>query len=164
MIGIVNYGSGNVQAIANIYNRTNILQYAYTGGRQGTINKGIINGIKNSWCIKPIALETLDFKFNVPWKIILKTRITSISSPVIEFCIDPLSDALGDNVGRYIIQFGNELGSEFGRFTDNDVINNIFTITNDFFTKMHAKKRIHAFVCSTDCIRRYKHVAPRELF
>ena len=24
MIGIINYGSGNVQAIANIYNRTNI--------------------------------------------------------------------------------------------------------------------------------------------
>ncbi len=29
---------------------------------------------------------------------------------------------------------------------------------------MHAKKGIHAFVCSTDYIRRYKHVAPKELF
>ena len=118
------------------YNNTNITQFAYIGGRKGTWGVGIINGIKNSWYITSTALTTLDFKFNVPWKIILKTRITSYSAPTIEFFIDPLSDSLGNTIGRYSIQFGNELGGEFGRFTDSNNINNIFSVDNTLFAKM----------------------------
>ena len=120
-----------------LYNNTNISQYAIAGGNRGSIySSNLIDGIKNAWCINQIALTSLDFKFDVAWKIILKIQLTSLSAPVIEFCFDSALNTIGKHSGRYNVQFGNFHGSTFAFNYINTEITDEFSIPSNFFSKM----------------------------
>ena len=121
-----------------IYNTTNIGQITFGTGRKGTFINGLINTSINYWYIKQFALTSLDFNFSVAWKIILKVKLSTNSSPAIGFIIDPLSSNLSE-LFKYYIQFGGDEigGSSYGLFKINlDDTGNIFGINTTIFTQM----------------------------
>ena len=115
-----------------LFNNLNITQLNNIGGRLYTItNNNLVNGRIIAWRISDNGLSSLGFSFSSSWQIIIKGIIaTNINIPYLNFSIDPTT--LGENTGRYNIEFGgpNSGSSNSGWFQDANSNSTIFT-TND---------------------------------
>jgi glutamine amidotransferase len=97
MIGIINYGSGNVQAIANIYNRTNFLYKIIQDPEQlKTVDKLILPGVGDfDETIK--VLDSSGLRYALNEEVLVKKK------PVLGIC-----------VGMQILSNDSEEGNQKG--------------------------------------------------
>lgn len=97
MIGIINYGSGNVQAIANIYNRTNFQYKIIQDPEQlKTVDKLILPGVGD-------FDETIKVLDSSGLRNALNEEVLVKKKPVLGIC-----------VGMQILSNGSEEGSQKG--------------------------------------------------